>query len=77
MTGFLWNHWPGSRGIGGRDRLEFAAHIKPSHLSVWAFCDPHAEVDFYLQLACEKQVEITHIFETHSHNDVAKGKKKR
>ena len=24
LAGFPWNHWPGSNGITGRDRLEFA-----------------------------------------------------
>ena len=35
--------------------------------------DPRPDVDCYLQLAREKQVSITHIFETHIHADLVSG----
>jgi len=28
VAGIKWNHWPRSRGIRGRDRLEFADKSK-------------------------------------------------
>ena len=40
---------------------------------VAAVFDPRADVDCYLQLAREKQVAITHIFETHIHADFVSG----
>ncbi|HUG12006.1 MAG TPA: MBL fold metallo-hydrolase [Opitutaceae bacterium] len=40
---------------------------------VAALFDPRADVDCYLQLAREKQVSITHIFETHIHADLVSG----
>jgi len=40
---------------------------------VAAVIDPRADVDCYLQLAREKQVSITHIFETHIHADMVSG----
>ena len=40
---------------------------------VAAVFDPRADVDCYLQLAREKQVAITHIFETHIHADLVSG----
>jgi hydroxyacylglutathione hydrolase len=40
---------------------------------VAAVFDPRADVDCYLQLAHEKQVSITHIFETHIHVDFVSG----
>ena len=40
---------------------------------VAAVFDPRADVDCYLQLAREKQVSITHIFETHIHVDFVSG----
>jgi hydroxyacylglutathione hydrolase len=40
---------------------------------VAAVFDPSADIDCYLQIACEKQVEITHIFETHIHVDFVSG----
>jgi hydroxyacylglutathione hydrolase len=42
-------------------------------VGVAAVFDPRADVDCYLQLACEKKVEITHIFETHVHVDFVSG----
>ena len=35
--------------------------------------DPRPDVDYYLQLAREKRVSITHIFETHIHADFVSG----
>ena len=40
---------------------------------VAAVFDPRPDVDCYLQLALEKQVAITHIFETHIHVDFLSG----
>jgi hydroxyacylglutathione hydrolase len=40
---------------------------------VAAVFDPRADIDCYLQLAREKQVAITHIFETHIHADFVSG----
>ena len=40
---------------------------------VAAVFDPRADVDCYLQLAREKKVSITHIFETHIHADLVSG----
>jgi len=40
---------------------------------VAAVFDPRSDVDCYLQLAREKQVSITHIFETHIHVDFVSG----
>jgi hydroxyacylglutathione hydrolase len=40
---------------------------------VAAVFDPRADVDCYLLLAREKQVSITHIFETHIHVDFVSG----
>ncbi|HVR34967.1 MAG TPA: MBL fold metallo-hydrolase [Methylomirabilota bacterium] len=40
---------------------------------VAAVFDPRADVDCYLELAREKQVSITHIFETHIHADLVSG----
>jgi len=40
---------------------------------VAAVFDPRPDVDCYLQLAREKQVSITHIFETHNHVDFLSG----
>ena len=40
---------------------------------VAAVIDPRADVDGYLQLAREKKVSITHIFETHIHVDFVSG----
>ena len=40
---------------------------------VAAVFDPRADVDCYLELAREKQVSITHIFETHIHADLISG----
>jgi hypothetical protein len=40
---------------------------------VAAVFDPRADVGCYLQLAHEKQVSITHIFETHIHVDFVSG----
>ena len=40
---------------------------------VAAVFDPRADVDCYLKLAREKQVAITHIFETHIHVDFVSG----
>jgi hydroxyacylglutathione hydrolase len=40
---------------------------------VAAVFDPRPDVDCYLQLAREKQVSITHIFETHIHADLVSG----
>jgi hydroxyacylglutathione hydrolase len=40
---------------------------------VAAVFDPRPDVDSYLQLAREKQVSITHIFETHIHADFVSG----
>ena len=40
---------------------------------VAAVFDPRTDVDCYLQLAYERQVEITHIFETHIHVDFVSG----
>jgi glyoxylase-like metal-dependent hydrolase (beta-lactamase superfamily II) len=34
---------------------------------------PRADVDCYLDLAREKQLSITHIFETHIHADLVRG----
>lgn len=42
-------------------------------VGVAAVFDPRADVDCYLQIACEKQVKITHIFETHNHADFVSG----
>lgn len=38
-----------------------------------AVFDPRPDVDCYLQLARDKQVAITHIFETHIHVDFVSG----
>ena len=40
---------------------------------VAAVFDPRPDVDCYLQLAREKQVSITHVFETHIHADLVSG----
>lgn len=40
---------------------------------VAAIIDPRADVECYLELAREKQVAITHIFETHIHADLVSG----
>jgi hydroxyacylglutathione hydrolase len=40
---------------------------------VAAVIDPRADVDCYLELAREKQVSITPIFETHIHADLVSG----
>ncbi|MFT5470959.1 MAG: hydroxyacylglutathione hydrolase [Verrucomicrobiales bacterium] len=40
---------------------------------VAAVFDPRPDVECYLQLAREKQVSITHIFETHIHADLVSG----
>lgn len=40
---------------------------------VAAVFDPRADVDCYLQLAREKKLSITHIFETHIHADLVSG----
>ena len=40
---------------------------------VAAVFDPRADVDVYLELAREKNVSITHIFETHIHADLVSG----
>ncbi len=40
---------------------------------VAALIDPRADVDCYLELAREKKVSITHIFETHIHADLVSG----
>lgn len=40
---------------------------------VAAVFDPRADVDCYLRLAREKQVSITHVFETHIHVDFLSG----
>lgn len=40
---------------------------------VAAVFDPRPDVDCYLQLARDKQVSITHIFETHNHVDFLSG----
>jgi hydroxyacylglutathione hydrolase len=42
-----------------------------------AVVDPRPDVDCYLQLAREKQVSITHIFETHIHADLLSGTRTR
>lgn len=42
-------------------------------VGVAAVFDPRPDVDCYLQLAREKQVSITHIFETHIHVDFVSG----
>jgi hydroxyacylglutathione hydrolase len=42
-------------------------------VGVAAVVDPRADVDCYIQLAREKQVSITHIFETHIHADLVSG----
>jgi len=35
LAGFLWNHWPGSRGIRGRNEMESLAEIVWNlHLSI-------------------------------------------
>lgn len=38
-----------------------------------AVIDPRPDVDIYLELAREKQLSITHIFETHIHADLVSG----
>jgi hydroxyacylglutathione hydrolase len=40
---------------------------------VAAVVDPRVDVDVYLELAREKKVAITHIFETHNHADFVSG----
>ena len=40
---------------------------------VAAVFDPRADVDVYVELAREKNVSITHIFETHIHADLVSG----
>ena len=40
---------------------------------VAAVFDPRADVDVYVDLAREKNVSITHIFETHIHADLVSG----
>jgi hydroxyacylglutathione hydrolase len=40
---------------------------------VAAVIDPRADVECYLELAREKQLSITHIFETHIHADLVSG----
>lgn len=42
-------------------------------VGVAAIIDPRADVDCYLELAREKRVSITHIFETHIHADLVSG----
>ncbi len=42
-------------------------------VGVAAVFDPRADVDVYLELAREKKVSITHIFETHLHVDFLSG----
>ena len=40
---------------------------------VAAVVDPSADVECYIQMAREKEVAITHIFETHIHADLVSG----
>jgi len=52
---------------------QFSYLIGDDSEGVAAVFDPRADVDCYLQLAHEKQVSITHIFETHIHVDFVSG----
>jgi hydroxyacylglutathione hydrolase len=61
------------------ERIQTAGIAELSYLvgddsaGVAAVFDPRADVDCYLELAREKQVSITHIFETHIHADLVSG----
>lgn len=55
-------------GIAGLSYL-----VGDDSAGVAAVFDPRADVDCYLELAREKQVSITHIFETHIHADLVSG----
>jgi hydroxyacylglutathione hydrolase len=61
------------------ERIQTAGIAELSYLvgddsaGVAAVIDPRADVDCYLELAREKQVSITHIFETHIHADLVSG----
>ncbi len=52
---------------------ELSYLIGDDSAGVAAVIDPRADVDCYLELAREKQVAITHIFETHIHADLVSG----
>ncbi len=55
-------------GIAGLSYL-----VGDDSAGVAAVIDPRADVDCYLELARDKQVSITHIFETHIHADLVSG----
>jgi hydroxyacylglutathione hydrolase len=52
---------------------ELSYLVGDDSVGVAAVFDPRPDVDCYLQLAREKQVSITHIFETHIHADFVSG----
>lgn len=52
---------------------ELSYLVGDDSVGVAAVFDPRPDVDCYLQLAREKQVSITHIFETHIHADLVSG----
>lgn len=52
---------------------ELSYLVGDDSVGVAAVFDPRPDVDCYLQLAREKQVAITHIFETHIHADLVSG----
>ena len=52
---------------------ELSYLVGDDSVGVAAVIDPRADVDCYLKLAREKQVSITHIFETHIHADLVSG----
>jgi len=56
---------------GGIAQLSYL--VGDDSAGVAAIIDPRADVDCYLELAREKQVSITHIFETHIHADLLSG----
>jgi len=61
------------------ERIQTAGIAELSYLvgddavGVAAMFDPRADVECYLELAREKQLSITHIFETHIHADLVSG----
>jgi len=52
---------------------ELSYLIGDDSVGVAAVFDPRSDIECYIQLAREKEVAITHIFETHIHADFLSG----
>src|SRR5437660_7444704 len=74
------DHRPARRSRGMKVRklvdegLGNSAHLLISERGrVAALIDPLRDVDQYQEVACREGVRITHVFETHIHNDFVSG----